>query len=246
MKAPRKTIGAVIALTLVAVLSVVLLRPREPHYKGRPLTAWLEDWDRSFGPPGTLTIYRAEQGAEVENALRQMGSQAVPSLRRMLRARDSRLRVKVVAFCAKRPWIPIRFRAPAEKLHRRALFGIRTLGPVGKPAVPELIELLTDPSAPTRAYAAFALSQVGPEANIAIPELIKRLTDEDGNVRAATCRTLRQAGPSAREALPGLIRCLRDTNDTVFSAALGAVLQIGAVPSDVVPPVDGAIGPERP
>jgi HEAT repeats len=244
MKRHWKTIGAVFALALVAVLSVVLLQSREPAYKGKALSAWLQDWDNSFGPPGTP--FRPELVNLIENAIRQMGSNAVPSLRSMLRTRDTGLRQKVVAYCSKRPWIPIHFRPPAYRLHIRGMFGIRALGAVGKPAIPELVALLSSQDWTIRAWAAGALGKIGRDANAAMSNLTMSLGDKDEHVRQAACDALADIGVSKEVVLPALMPCLRDTNDGVFNAALRTASRMGVGLSVLVPAVTGQLTQKDP
>jgi HEAT repeat protein len=243
MKRHRKANGAAFALVLVAVLSVVLLQSREPAYRSKPLSAWLQDWDNSFGPK---TPFRPELVNTIENAIRQMGSNAVPSLRSMLRTRDTGLRQKVVAYCSKRPWIPIHFRPPAYRMHIRGMFGIRALGAVGKPAIPELVSLLSDPDWTVRAWGAGTLGKVGREANAATPDLTARLSDKDEHVRQAACDALAEIGASKEVVLPALMPCLRDTNDGVFNAALRTASRMGVGPSALVPAVTDQLNQQDP
>ena len=159
--------GAVVFIFLL----LLVLRPREPVYQGRTLAAWLEYRDRSFGRrPGAP--FPTESVAKVEDAVRHMGAAAVPSLRKMLRTRDSRLRQRIVAFCSKRPWMPVRFRLPSQTLQRWGLFGIHTLGPVGEAGIPELVDLTRSPEWTIRGSAAGALGRIGLPARATAPELI--------------------------------------------------------------------------
>src|SRR5689334_7067473 len=106
----------IFATTLAsAALVLVLFLPREPVYKGRPLTAWLQDVV-DMPTPGVLTSSDIARRSNGEEAVKQIGAGAVPTLARLMRARDSTLRLKVKAFCAKRPWLGIHFRPPADKL----------------------------------------------------------------------------------------------------------------------------------
>jgi HEAT repeat protein len=244
MKRHWKAIGAGFALALVAVLSVVLLQSREPAYKGKALSAWLQDWDNSFGRPGAPI--RPDLVAKIENAIRQMGAEAVPSLRKMLRKRDTGIRQKVVAYCSKRPWIPIHFRRPAYRVHVRGMFGIHTLGPVGKPAVRELVSLLSSSNWTIRAFAAGTLAKIGREANVAIPDLIKRLGDEYAHVRQAACDALAEIGVTQEVVLPALMPCFRDSNDGVFNAALRTASRIGVDPSTLLPAVTDQLAQKDP
>jgi HEAT repeat protein len=166
-----------------------------------------------------------------------MGPKAVPSLRRMLRTRDTKLRLALVSYCSKRPWFPLHFRPPAYRLQIRGLFGIGALGATAKAAVPELVILLHSADWTIRAWAAGDLGKIGPEASTATPDLVAVLGDRDEHVRAAACGALVAIGARKEGMLPGLMTCLRDTNDAVFSAALAAASSIGVEPPMLVPVV---------
>jgi HEAT repeat protein len=244
MKATQKIIGAVLALAILAALSIFIFQSREPSYEGKSLSNWLQDWDNSFGSPGLA--FPSDRVATAENAIRQMGSRSVPHLRKMLRTRDTAIRQKVVVFCLDRPWIPIHFRPPAYRLQVRGLFGIRTLGPTAKAAVPELVTLLHSGEWTVRAWAAGDLGKIGPEASAAVPDLVADLGDKDEHVRAAACGALVSIGASKAVMLPALMPCLSDTNDAVFSTALEAASRIGVEVSTVVPSLTGQLSQADP
>src|ERR1041385_8795310 len=95
MKGRRANV--VLGTAVFTLLLILCLQPHEPFYQGRPLTAWLAEWDTGFG--SSTRPIPAEQDAKPEYAIRQMGPSALPSLRKMLRTHDTEIRHKVVAFC---------------------------------------------------------------------------------------------------------------------------------------------------
>src|SRR5213592_4436066 len=72
------------------------LRPREPVWKGKRLSAWLKDYD-GLGPRVT--------SADVDEVVRQIGTNALPRLVSMLRASDSRLKLFVIKLNAKQRFV---------------------------------------------------------------------------------------------------------------------------------------------
>jgi HEAT repeat protein len=94
---------------------------------------------------------------------------------------------------------------------------------IGKPAVPALIETLTDPNERVRKAACTALGQIGD--SIAVPELIQCLKDRYSDVSIAACTALGQIGDSI--AVPELIQCLKYRYSDVSIAACTALGQIG-------------------
>ena len=224
-----RIIASAIVSVIVAGIAFFAFRSREPVYQGRPLSAWLEDLD--YGRPS----FRREAVPLAEEAVRRMGSNAVPFLVGMMRCKDSPFRKKMVALCSKQSFIKFNFRPAADTLQWRGALGIYVLGPAGKAAIPELINLLSNQHTWIRGRAAMALGKIGPDAKVAVPYLIKTLSDKDADVRACTCIGLSDLGPVAAEALPAVVTCLKETNHAVFSSALNAVSSMRGQATLVVP-----------
>jgi len=66
----------------------------------------------------------------------------------------------------------------------------KSLGRIGKPAVPVLIEALNNEEKEVRQAAVYALKIIGPDAKAAVPALIESLDDEDKEVRNAVVKAL--------------------------------------------------------
>src|ERR1035437_1043795 len=77
---------AVLAVALVGVI-VWQTWPREPVYEGKPLSFWL----KGYTPRG---LGEAEEKAD--DAVRQAGSNALPTLLQLVWAKDSALKVKLM------------------------------------------------------------------------------------------------------------------------------------------------------
>jgi hypothetical protein len=84
------------------------------------------------------------------------------------------------------------------------------LGRIGRAAVPQLTQALSDPNPLVRKRAADVLARIGPDAKDAVPALIRTLGDRDEDVRKAATRALGEIGPGAAEAVPRLIEALRE------------------------------------
>src|SRR5882762_6938554 len=93
-----------------AILAVVALagsvrevwKPREPEpvFQGTPLSVWLTGLDE--GSNGPRPDFRAAR-----EAVRQIGTNAIPALLRMFRAKDSALTLKLISLVAKQQIIKI-------------------------------------------------------------------------------------------------------------------------------------------
>ena len=84
-----------------------------------------------------------------------------------------------------------------------------SLGRIGEPAVPALVQLLEHPDTATRQMATEVLARMGDRAAAAVPALTQRLRDVDPSVRRSAVRALGQIGPQAANAVPALIDFLR-------------------------------------
>ena len=116
---------------------------------------------------------------QAEAAIRHIGTNALPTLLSMVRAKDSALRKRLIALANKQSVFRLRLRR-AEYFHAKATYGFGALGPAAKPAVPALTRLLHDQDEEVRAGAAQCLSLIGTDAKDAVPALIGVL-NEEGN-----------------------------------------------------------------
>jgi len=79
----RKRVHIALAVLLAALLAVVgwqVMRRQEPVYQGKPLSSWLI---------ASATTGSPEAQEQANAAVRQVGTNALPTLLRMLRAKDS-------------------------------------------------------------------------------------------------------------------------------------------------------------
>jgi HEAT repeat protein len=77
---------------------------------------------------------------------------------------------------------------------QRAIEALGQLGPAGRPAVPALVEALTDKYSGIRACAAAALGRIGPDAKDAIPALTAAMKEKDEGVRSAAAAAIKKIG----------------------------------------------------
>lgn len=148
-----------------------------PIYEGRRLSVWMDQyrayWRKRESP---ADLDKAEAARQ---AVLAIGAEAVPTLLQMVAAKDSRLTAKAKALLRKQQIIKVELHPP-NYLQAKATTGFALLGQTARPAIPGLIELLSDSDREVRAAAAHCLSFFGPEAREAIPHLIK-LLDDTGN-----------------------------------------------------------------
>ena len=102
----KRIVGVVLALRVIAGgLSWVINRSREPMYEGKPLSYWLE----CYAP-----LNRTETSVqEADHAVQAIGTNAIPTLLRMLQKTDSPLKVRLVALLRKQHFVKIQFHPAA-------------------------------------------------------------------------------------------------------------------------------------
>jgi HEAT repeat protein len=89
-------------------------------------------------------------------------------------------------------------KAAAPYTRNGAAYQLAHMGPAAAPAVPALIEALSDPVASVRYPVTIALREIGPAAKAAVPAL-KKVVEDDINdeVAASAKQALRRIDPSA-------------------------------------------------
>jgi hypothetical protein len=161
-----KRVQIALVLLFVALVSVMAwhgLREREPAYEGKPLSSWLEAY-RLHGVAGVETWQVREEQQKADEIVRKAGTNAIPTLLRMLRARDSALKVELMAWARRQHFIQVKY-TPAEELNYRACWAFGVLRGKAQSAVPALIEIANqNNSHESQYYATAALVFIGPPA----------------------------------------------------------------------------------
>jgi HEAT repeat protein len=215
----------ILVIAAVGGIAWLVLRPREPEYKGKPLSGWLEDTD-AYDPTKTQAA---------TEAVRQIGTDAIPELRRMLRARDTPFKLKLIALVRQQHFFKVRHTS-ATILQLRGVRGFGALGPEGRLAVPELILMYNKNSfSDFRMAIATALGDIGPGAAEAVPSLARgtRGTDKICSLCAVDALGYIHAKPES--AVPALVNCLADANGDFTGHAIDALARFGVDAGPAVP-----------
>src|SRR6266478_5126415 len=107
----NKRLGVVVGLLLGSAIGLLLWqasRQREPVFEGRTLTSWLESHvpNSSANPP-----FNSPGWDKAEKALRHIGTNGIPTLLRMIRAKDPAPAVlKVLTTAGRYRWTRINYR----------------------------------------------------------------------------------------------------------------------------------------
>lgn len=208
------------------------------------------------GPFGLTAKYPPEHIAAVQ-AIREIGTNAVPHLLRTIYARDPSWKTKLINLWSKQKWLKVPFKTAVEK-QERALPALRQLGPA---AVWTWVEILTNElaSVEVQQYAAGSLAEMRSGAVPALATLLHlqdhtnytirgsigaaiQYCDTDGllsslynlrhssnaNSRASAAWTLGYIGKAADMSIPSLVRAANDSSAHVRASALDALSKFGS------------------
>ncbi len=225
----RFSVGILVLLGVLAVGLVLLVgSASEPRYGGERLSVWLRDWYRpptSGSNPMAFQEY-ARKRKKAEAAVHGLGTNAVPSLRRMLRKRDSALKTRAlqygwVRWLATKPvFADVLDPDPAWRSNRTAAQTLSLLGSSAKEAVPDLIQALeTNPDEECRRCAAVCLRLIGPDAAEAVPALTRASILGSGFVRMDAREALRSMGNARTNGLAVALEYEHSRDSTIQTAA---------------------------
>jgi HEAT repeat protein len=174
----RKRVQIAIVVLLVAlgfgVVRLALLDPdQEPVYQGKTLSEWLEGCDKSH--------WVGTKWRESTEAVRQIGTNAIPTLLRKLRQKDSALTLKLRSWALRQHFIRIRLRYGLE----------------AKQAIPWVVVCLNDYFTDVQEQAADILGRFGIDAKPVCPALVQLLYSPKDGVRLHAWNALKQIDPEA-------------------------------------------------
>jgi HEAT repeat protein len=238
-----KGLRATLLLCYLAVSSLIAhsqtARADEPVYQGRTLTSWLQDF-----PYGNYALYdfgsdvekqRIEKYHAAERAIQALGAKALPLLLDRVATISS-------APVDSDPSRRALYELFAQISHTQMAF--TALGTQARPAIPDLIKLLTP------AYEAAHQSEIGRlkdmQANAAasilrgmggaaIPPVIGALSSKDREVRFGVAMTLGDFHSHAKEVIPSLIKALEDQDKDVRWRAARSIGDLRQMPDVSVP-----------
>jgi HEAT repeats len=192
----NRQITLVISLVLLAILMLICFpRSGAPKYKGRSLDSWLKQLDDNNDERGiswsAWQPKRSPSQEQAAEAIRQLGTNSIPFLlQHMTRHDSSLLKAKVFDFLRqKQSWIKIPL--STNNYPRQAALAFDVLGPVAKPAVPQLSDILTNSQLSKEAT--IALAAIGPEGWTVLPDTILS-TNAPANTWVKSCAVWGLAG----------------------------------------------------
>lgn len=141
---PGVAAGAILILVLAGVAVFIAKGRGEPSSNGHRLTFWLEQYSFKRDPQGRDAA---------RNAIRAIGTNALPVLLTMLGAHDSPVKERIVKLSERQSFLRL---TSARQYHLMARNGFQILGRTAQPALPALSKLAQDPDADIRRSAVFS------------------------------------------------------------------------------------------
>ena len=176
----RFRIVLTVVLLIAGGLLVWVVWPAgEPVHNGGTLTFWIDQYQANLLARGDSES--ALKRDEAQMAIREIGTNALPALLTMVGKSDSPLKTRLLALIRRQPVIHFRLYND-DYYHAKSSYGFGALGPIAKPAVPALIELLNDRNPRVRACAAHSLGLIGPEAESSISALLPLLDERNEGI----------------------------------------------------------------
>lgn len=227
-----------VGLAGVVAVCVVWVECRSdvpPTIHGRRLDDWLGVYRETYTPIGTA--FSSEHIA-AQKAIRGLGTNALPTLLRMLRAKDTSVATAAEAACArlhlKPPW------KPGWVKRSEAVCGFKILGEEAAPAASVLASALAGPlSAGSRYSFLNAVSALGPAAKEASPSVVAALKHPDGSVRVAAVSALGRLHIDPGTTLAALAGVINDPVPVVRSRAIREIGRLGADATGLVEQLRG-------
>jgi hypothetical protein len=183
----------VVGMCLAGVIGWQVVKPSEPEpvYEGKRLSKWLEEGLPRPGEPW-------QWAWETDQAVLHIGTNAIPTLLRLLRVKDSPFKARVLALVGSQRIFKV---MPAGDWNLAAAEGFNTLGASAYGAVPALIGIVDENiSSESRMYAVTALGHVGPSRGQAVPHLLQWATNADAALRARARDALGRIDPESAAA----------------------------------------------
>ncbi len=183
-----------IAMILIGIGFLVYSAKREPRYKGKSLREW-------------IILSRGIDSGEPAFAIRQMGTKSLPFLIKMLSAEDGATEKQIQRWA--KSFIRINLHAAAWE-NECAIAGFKILGPIARPAIPALVQILNS----TNINAGPALGWIGPES---IPALTNALNSSEPIIYMSAIGGLAHVRPTTPAILQLVKNSISNSNPEIKS-----------------------------
>lgn len=187
MKGKRpKIILLCLASLLATFFTFYLTQPKEPSYEGKTLIKWLYQYISVPHIAGNTAISPLK--ADAEHAIKTIGTNGIPTLLKLVCARDVPGAKSLESFVQKLSWKTF-YLTHARIDHMRAREGFTILGRDAQSAAPELLQLLRTCSSDSVLDVPFCLICIKPPKSTTLPTLTEMLNISDTrlNYQVAVC-----------------------------------------------------------
>jgi HEAT repeat protein len=214
MKKGRLLIIALLFAAMGAWLIWKAQHPPEPFYKGIPLSTCL------------VSAELGGEESQLEEALKEIGTNAIPTLLRSLEVRESPFADELFHWLLRRK-VYIRH-IPVSQLKSRVVRAFYFLGPKASNAVPALIQIYhRDNSLTTKGAVLRSLGCIGPAASPAIPILLRETTNSNTTIRANALYALGKIQAQPGLVVPVLTSALSNVEIILRFAAASSLARFG-------------------
>lgn len=208
-------------VVVILVMFAILNRSDEPMYQGRALSGWLSIY-ASHGDD----VESSSEMTEAENAVRNIGTNAIPYLLSWVRYESPIWRDKLRRRFTDSPSIQNLIEGSAHRKAGNSIHGFKIVGTNAVSAVPELTVLMCDTNSPMASKrAVLALSGLGVEGFEALASV---LSDPQKPNRFRIIWSLRNSAfqVGTNKCLPPLIKALSDQDRLVRISATNVLLSM--------------------
>jgi|ERR1700722_235700 len=174
-----------------------LAMPPEPRYQGRTLSAWIYDYYDSMDFGTKLPNPAAARQASL-HAIKEMGTNAIPTLLQWSRATDFPMKRKLNSLLNRQTFISYRFPTAGQK-ESMAELCFEELGDDALPAVPALIEISRSGDSNRRCRALGCLLAITQKKEIVLPPLLDAFHTSTGTVQWQAAWFLQSSYPDEAE-----------------------------------------------
>ncbi len=207
---------------------------RQPIYEGKTLVLWLRTY-----APSSKAQRNSPAWKEADDAVRQTGTNCIPVLLQMLRARDSQLKLGLIGLARKQHFIKVDF-VPAQEVNVEASRAFIVLADTAKDAVPALMSMYSENiSTESKRAILDGLAWIGPSAKPAMSVLLGAVTNSDAGIRANALWALGEIHAESELCVPRLIGGLSDSNGWARVCAAHALGMFGADAEAAIAPLSG-------
>ena len=225
----RRILFALLSLAALGLVWLLLpARESEPVYQGKPLRYWLALYTSGSGDV-------IEHAAQADEAIRHIGTNAIPTLLEMLQEKDSFLKLKWMALLEKQHFIQPP--QPAYVHNHQAALAFYRLAATASDAVPTLVQIYRGKISGGSQYATLdALGGIGPPAGpAATPVLLDALTNSANDSHLLALFAIRRIHGQPEVLLPVLINELKDSDVYVRLNAVEALAAYRLASKPAVP-----------